>query len=69
MRVNRLGLVPVSSTDPAVRRYRLARLEDVALATPPNGNGEKPGTHGRVVGRIGMRPDDHVSAERDRRVG
>jgi hypothetical protein len=37
MRVNRLGLVPVSSHDPAVRRYRLARLEDVALETPPNG--------------------------------
>jgi hypothetical protein len=37
MRVNRLGLIPVSSTDPAVRRYRLARLEEVALQTPPEG--------------------------------
>ena len=37
MRVNRLGLVPITSQDPAVRRYRLARLEDVSLATPPNG--------------------------------
>jgi hypothetical protein len=37
MRVNRIGLVPVSSTDRSVRRYRLARLEEVALATPPDG--------------------------------
>lgn len=38
MRINRLGLVPVSSMDPAVRRYRLARLDEVALETPPNGS-------------------------------
>jgi len=38
MRVKRLGLVPVTSDDPAVRRYRLARLEEVALQTPPNGS-------------------------------
>jgi hypothetical protein len=37
MRVNRLGLVPLTSADAAVRRYRLARLEEVALETPPNG--------------------------------
>lgn len=37
MRVNRLGLVPISSPDPRVRRYRLARLEEVALQTPPEG--------------------------------
>jgi hypothetical protein len=66
MRVNRLGLVPVSSQDPAVRRYRLARLEDVALASPPNGT--EP-AEAKVVGRIDMRPDAHLSAERDRRVG
>ena len=30
MRVNRLGLVPVSCSHPGVRRYRLARLEEVA---------------------------------------
>jgi hypothetical protein len=35
MRVNRLGLVPVSSSHPGVRRYRLARLEEAALETPP----------------------------------
>jgi hypothetical protein len=34
-RVNRIGLVPVSQPGEAVRRYRLARLEDVSLATPP----------------------------------
>jgi hypothetical protein len=38
MRVNRIGLVPVSATDQSVRRYRLARLEEVALETPPNGS-------------------------------
>ncbi|HEY7630321.1 MAG TPA: hypothetical protein VH817_06470 [Thermoleophilaceae bacterium] len=56
----------MSSQDPAVRRYRLARLEDVALASPPNGT--EP-AEAKVVGRIDMRPDAHLSAERDRRVG
>ena len=61
MRMKRLGLVPVSSADPAVRRYRLARLEEVSLATPPNGNGNgsKPAIR-RVEPPVGIR---------DRRVG
>jgi hypothetical protein len=42
MRVNRLGLVPLTSPDAAVRRYRLARLEEVALETPPNGTPTPP---------------------------
>jgi hypothetical protein len=37
-RVNRIGLVPVSQPGEAVRRYRLARLEDVSLATPVSGS-------------------------------
>ena len=32
-RVTKIGLVPVSQPGEAVRRYRLARLEDVSLAT------------------------------------
>jgi hypothetical protein len=69
MRVNRLGLVPVSSLDPAVRRYRLARLEEVALETPPNGsaNGARQGT---VEGfaRPGQ-ANPSTNGIRDRRVG
>jgi hypothetical protein len=63
MRMSRLGLVPVSSADPAVRRYRLARLEEVSLATPPNrnGNGHKPGAEVRsITPRAGIR-DRRVS--------
>jgi hypothetical protein len=36
-RVTKIGLVPVSQPGEAVRRYRLARLEDVSLATPAEG--------------------------------
>ena len=46
-RITRIGLVPVSRPDESVRRYRLARLEEVALAEDgfaASGNG-KPHTH------------------------
>jgi hypothetical protein len=36
-RVTRIGLVSVSHPTESVRRFRLARLEEVSLATPPNG--------------------------------
>ena len=51
MRMRRLGLVPVISADPAVRRYRLARLDEISLATPPNGNGNghKPAAEVRSI--------------------
>lgn len=34
-RIRRLGLVPISQQGEGVRRYMLARLEEVSLATPP----------------------------------
>jgi hypothetical protein len=61
--MKRLGLVPVSSEDPAVRRYRLARLEEVSLATPPGGNGHNGN------GRQPARRDGPPAGIRDRRVG
>ncbi|HEY1594053.1 MAG TPA: hypothetical protein VGF74_01555 [Thermoleophilaceae bacterium] len=62
MRVKRLGLVPITSLDPAVRRYRLARLEEVALETPPNGNGHRNGA--RPLRRV-----ESPAGIRDRRAG
>jgi hypothetical protein len=53
MRVHRIGLVPVSSMDRSVRRYRLARLEEVALATPPESGRY---LNGHRNGRPGPRP-------------
>jgi hypothetical protein len=53
--MKRLGLVPISSADPAVRRYRLARLEEVSLATPPNGNGNGAKPVRRVEPPVGIR--------------
>jgi hypothetical protein len=58
-RVNRIGLVPVSQPGETVRRYRLARLEDVSLATPPGApephrNGNSPEPAGDV--RHGVEP-------------
>jgi hypothetical protein len=34
-RIRRLGLIPISQQGEGVRRYTLARLEEVSLATPP----------------------------------
>jgi hypothetical protein len=62
MRMQRLGLVPVSSADPAVRRYRLARLEEISLATPPNRSHNGNGT--QQLRR--MEPPHGI---RDRRIG
>lgn len=63
MRVKRLGLVPVTSPDPAVRRYRLARLEEVALETPPNG---APKPANEAFARLGQ-ANAAVNGIRDRR--
>jgi hypothetical protein len=38
-RIRRLGLIRVSHPDEGVRRYLLARLDDISLATPPTRNG------------------------------
>jgi hypothetical protein len=62
--MKRLGLVPVSSPDPAVRRYRLARLEEVALDTPPNGS-PKPSTDAFARPRVA---NPSLNGIRDRRV-
>lgn len=50
MRVNRLGLVPVSSSHPGVRRYRLARLEEVSASdlNRHRGGGPRAGTRGEA---------------------
>jgi hypothetical protein len=38
-RIRRIGLIRVSEPDEGVRRYLLARLDDLSLATPPGSNG------------------------------
>ena len=38
-RIRRLGLIRVSEPDEGVRRYLLARLDDISLATPYSDNG------------------------------
>jgi hypothetical protein len=35
-RITRLTLVPHADADDSLRRYRLARLDEVALASPPD---------------------------------
>jgi hypothetical protein len=35
-RIRRLTLVPFSHPDDELRRYRLARMDEIALATPPD---------------------------------
>ena len=43
-RIRRLALVPLEGPDDQLRRYRLARMDELALATPPDPS---------VVGRDG----------------
>jgi hypothetical protein len=38
-RIRRLGLIRVSQPDEGVRRYLLARLDDISLATPYSADG------------------------------
>ena len=38
-RIRRLGLIRVSQPDEGVRRYLLARLDDISLATPHSKDG------------------------------
>ncbi|HKP88644.1 MAG TPA: hypothetical protein VJT75_01600 [Thermoleophilaceae bacterium] len=35
-RIRRLALVPFEGPDDELRRYRLARMDEIALATPPD---------------------------------
>ena len=35
-RITRLTLIPYAGADDSLRRYRLARLDEVALASPPD---------------------------------
>ena len=35
-RIRRLTLVPFEGPDDELRRYRLARMDEIALATPPD---------------------------------
>ncbi len=51
-RIRRLGLIRVSEPDEGVRRYLLARLDDISLATPhSNGNGSARSPLERSVAR------------------
>jgi hypothetical protein len=53
-RVRRLVLIRDSGSDERIRRYRLARLDDIALTSPPDsaaGNGQA----GRVSKRAPLR--------------
>jgi len=72
-RITRIGLVPISQPDESVRRYRLARLEEVSLATPPhgasNGSGSAPEQDVRhVVPAIRPQRATPPAGIRDRRV-
>jgi hypothetical protein len=51
-RIRRLALVPFEGPDDELRRYRLARMDEIALATPPD-----PSLAER---RNGQGPDDSV---------
>ena len=51
-RIRRLTLIPAGE-DEAVRRYRLARLDEVALASPPY----EPPEDARAPGREEPTPD------------
>lgn len=35
-RIRRLTLIPLEGPDEELRRYRLARMDEIALATPPD---------------------------------
>jgi hypothetical protein len=35
-RIRRLTLIPFEGPDDELRRYRLARMDEIALATPPD---------------------------------
>jgi hypothetical protein len=50
-RIRRLALVPFEGPDDALRRYRLARMDEIALATPPD-----PAAVKRVDGRAAAKP-------------
>jgi hypothetical protein len=50
--IRRLTLIPASASDESIRRYRLARLDEVALASPPDPSAEK---------RDAARPDARVA--------
>ena len=56
-RIRRLALVPFEGPDDTLRRYRLARMDEIALATPPdpaaerrNGQGPASNGHGPASG-------------------
>jgi hypothetical protein len=54
-RIRRLALVPFEGPDDELRRYRLARMDEIALATPPD---PSPAEH-----RNGHRPNGAVPAD------
>ena len=42
-RIRRITLVPFEGPDDELRRYRLARMDEIALATPPDPSLAEPG--------------------------
>jgi hypothetical protein len=55
-RIRRLVLIPSSASDERFRRYRLARLDDIALLSQPRARNRRPGPNGT--------PDERAGAER-----
>lgn len=52
-RIRRLALVPFEGPNDELRRYRLARMDEIALATPPDRSlidrrQAQPGANGRA---------------------
>jgi hypothetical protein len=56
-RIRRLTLVPYGGADEELRRYRLARMEEIALASPPD-----PAALGRDRSRNGAARDSDGAA-------
>jgi len=41
-RIRRITLIPYEGPDDELRRYRLARMDEIALATPPERSSPEP---------------------------
>jgi hypothetical protein len=59
-RITRLTLIPYTGTDDSLRRYRLARLDEVALASPPDPSAveRRPATPGEAPAQTEGEPED-----------
>ena len=56
-RIRRIALVPFEGPDDELRRYRLARMDEIAIATPPDPSLAERGS-GRGAGNAGLDAED-----------